>query len=71
MSGVLMVPPVSTTPDSKAIRNHHQAAGAGGAGVVSTTPDSKAIRNPAPDTDLAADELQVSTTPDSKAIRNR
>ena len=37
---------VSTSPDSKAIRNLYRACNAEGGTAVSTSPDSKAIRNP-------------------------
>ena len=62
---------VSTSPDSKAIRNLVGAVGCIEQQFgVSTSPDSKAIRNPGvtPGDDRLA--IKVSTSPDSKAIRN-
>ncbi len=62
---------VSTSPDSKAIRNFASSSGDGKSPqVVSTSPDSKAIRNLIADCDAAVGTGEVSTSPDSKAIRN-
>ena len=61
---------VSTSPDSKAIRNHTLFSSPVGHGMhVSTSPDSKAIRN-AWDRGIPGLFPVVSTSPDSKAIRN-
>ncbi len=63
---------VSTSPDSKAIRNGSQLAITGSFKLVSTSPDSKAIRNPSNQaTGHSRIPTEVSTSPDSKAIRNR
>ena len=60
---------VSTSPDSKAIRNLRITGRKGAWLLVSTSPDSKAIRNQESG-QRPLDPGGVSTSPDSKAIRN-
>ena len=62
---------VSTSPDSKAIRNPQGLPKLAISPVkVSTSPDSKAIRNQEAESAAYRRQLYVSTSPDSKAIRN-